>query len=87
MILKIARRYFATIENSKGEKNTVWAKDLERTLKEQNIIKNDDIVLTYKGSSKVEVNTKEIDPASTGSMLIWKRVQLKQIKESGKLKV
>lgn len=53
--------YYATIENSKGE-NTIWAKDLERTLKEQNIIKNDDIVLSYKGSNKVEVNTKEIDP-------------------------
>lgn len=54
--------YFATLENEKGQKHTLWAKDLERTLREQNIIKNDDIVLTYKGSKQVEVDTKEIDP-------------------------
>lgn len=53
--------YFATIQNEKGS-HTLWAKDLERTLKEQNIIKNDDIVLTYKGSKSVEVSSKEIDP-------------------------
>lgn len=53
--------YFATLENEKGQKHTIWAKDLERTLKEQNIIKNDDIVLTYRGASKVEVSTKEVD--------------------------
>lgn len=54
--------YFATLENEKGQKHTLWAKDLERTLREQNIIKNDDIVLTYKGSKQVEVDSREIDP-------------------------
>lgn len=89
---KNSSSYFATIENSKGEKNTVWAKDLERTLKEQNIIKNDDIVLTYKGSSKVEVNTKEIDPKTgvpTGARVQtlankgkWEAQSLSKLKET-----
>lgn len=84
--------YYATIENSKGEKNTIWAKDLERTLKEQNIIKNDDIVLTYKGSNKVEVNTKEIDPKTglpTGARVQtlankgkWEAQSLSKLKET-----
>lgn len=84
--------YYATIENSKGEKNTIWAKDLERTLKEQNIIKNDDIVLSYKGSNKVEVNTKEIDPKTglpTGARVQtlankgkWEAQSLSKLKET-----
>jgi hypothetical protein len=89
---KNSSSYYATIENSKGEKNTVWAKDLERTLKEQNIIKNDDIVLTYKGSNKVEVNTKEIDPKTglpTGARVQtlankgkWEAQSLSKLKET-----
>ena len=89
---KNSSSYFATIENSKGEKNTVWAKDLERTLKEQNIIKNDDIVLTYKGSNKVEVNTKELDPKTglpTGARVQtlankgkWEAQSLNKLKET-----
>lgn len=84
--------YFATLENEKGQKNTLWAKDLERTLKEQNIIKNDDIVLTYKGANKVEVNTKEIDPRTglpTGIRIPtvtnrgqWEAQSLSKLKES-----
>lgn len=89
---KNSSSYFATIENSKGEKNTVWAKDLERTLKEQNIIKNDDIVLTYKGSNKVEVSTKELDPKTglpTGARVQtlankgkWEAQSLNKLKET-----
>lgn len=89
---KNSSSYYATIENSKGEKNTVWAKDLERTLKEQNIIKNDDIVLTYKGSNKVEINTKEIDPKTglpTGARVQtlankgkWEAQSLSKLKET-----
>ena len=66
--------------------------DLERTLKEQNIIKNDDIVLTYKGSNKVEVNTKEIDPKTglpTGARVQtlankgkWEAQSLSKLKET-----
>lgn len=84
--------YFATLENEKGQKHTLWAKDLERTLKEQNIIKNDDIVLTYKGANKVEVSTKEIDPSTglpTGNRVPtvanrgkWEAQSLTKLKES-----
>ena len=89
---KNSSSYYATIENSKGEKNTIWAKDLERTLKEQNIIKNDDIVLTYKGANIVEVNTKEIDPKTglpTGARVQtlankgkWEAQSLSKLKET-----
>lgn len=84
--------YFATLENEKGDKHTIWAKDLERTLKEQNIIKNDDIVLTYKGANKVEVSTKEVDPETglpTGNRVAtqanrgkWEAQSLTKLKET-----
>ncbi len=61
-------------------------------MKEQNIIKNDDIVLTYKGSNKVEVNTKEIDPKTglpTGARVQtlankgkWEAQSLSKLKET-----
>lgn len=73
--------YFATLQNEKGEKHTIWAKDLERTLKEQNIIKDDDIVLAYKGAKQVKVSTKDMGNtvANRGR---WEAHSLTKLKET-----